>query len=42
MACRLDGTNPLSEPMLDYYLLDTKEEIQLNSNRNFYIFIQEN
>ena len=25
MACRLDGAKPLSEPMMEYYLLDPKE-----------------
>ena len=41
MACRLDGAKPLPEPMLEYCKLDP-EELQLNVNRNSYIFIQEN
>ena len=31
MACRLDGAKPLSESMMTYYLLDTKEHISEKS-----------
>ena len=40
MACRLAGTKPLSEPMLEYCQLDPWE--QINLNRNSHISIQEN
>ena len=42
MACRLDGTTPLSEPMLQYCYLNTKEQTSVKLMRNSNIFIQEN
>ena len=43
MACRLVGTKPLSEPMLEYIVnLTPGNKFQWNINRNSYIFIQEN
>ena len=43
MACRLDGTKPLSEPMLEYCELDPQEQkLQWIFNQNSWIFIQEN
>ena len=29
MACRLVGAKPLSEPMLEYYQLDPKEQTSM-------------
>ena len=29
MDCRIDGAKPLSEPMLEYYELDTWEQISV-------------
>ena len=45
MACRLDGAQPLSEPMLEYcYIVNWTlwNKFQWNFNRNSNIFIQEN
>ena len=42
MACRLVGTKPLSEPMLEYFHLTLRNILQWNFNRNSDIFIQEN
>ena len=43
MAWRLDGTKPLSEPMLEYIInLTLRNKLQWNLYQNFYIFIQEN
>ena len=44
MACCLLGAKPLSEPMLEYYYLDPKEQISWNFTHTFYsyIFIKEN
>ena len=42
MACRLAGAKLLSEPMLEYCLLDHMEQFQWNFNRNSNIFIHEN
>ena len=42
MACRLDGAKPLSEPMMEYRNWTLRNKFQWNSNRNSYIFIQEN
>ena len=39
MACHLDGSKPLSEPMLEYWWLDPREQ---NFNQNPNIFIEEN
>ena len=42
MACRLDGAEPLSEPMLEYCLLDPSNKLQWNLDKKLYLFIQEN
>ena len=42
MACRLDGVQPLSAPMLEYCYLDLRNKFQWNFNRSSHIFIQEN
>ena len=42
MDCRLDGTKQLSEPMLEYCLLDRRNKLQRNFNRNSNIFVQQN
>ena len=42
MACRLVGTKPLSEPMMDNFYLDHMEKTWLYFNQNSYIFIEEN
>ena len=42
MAWRLAGTKPLSEPVLEYCLMDIGSKLQWNLNRNLYIFTQEN
>ena len=42
MACRLFGTQPLSQPMLGYCQLDPCEQIRWNFNQNTQLFIQEN
>ena len=41
MACRLVGTKPLSEPLLDYCHLEPREH-RWNLKRNSYRFIEEN
>ena len=41
MFCRL-GDKPLSEPMLEYCLLYTTEQISVKSESKFEIFVQEN
>ena len=38
MACRLDGTKPLSEPMLTYYQLDPEEHISMKFYLKFKYF----
>ena len=38
MACRLDGTKPLSEPMLTYCQLDPKEHISMKFYLKFKYF----
>ena len=40
MACRLVGAKPLTEPMLEYCQLDSKEQTSVKFWSNF--FIQEN
>ena len=42
MACCLDDTKSLSEPMLEYCWLDPQEQTSMKFYRNWYIFIQEN
>ena len=42
MACRLFGAKPLPEPMLAYCQYDSWEQMSVNSNQNYIIFIQEN
>ena len=43
MACRLFGAKPLSEPMLEYCLLDHGEQISMQFfNQNTTIFTEEN
>ena len=42
MACRLFGAKPLSKSMLDYCLLDSKEQTSVKFNQNTKIFIHEN
>ena len=41
MACRLIGTNPLSEPMLPYCQLDPEEHILMKFDSNSKVYIQE-
>ena len=42
MACSLVCAKPLSEPMLEYYQMDPRNELQWNFYQNSFIFIQEN
>ena len=42
MACRLVGAKPLPEPMMEYCYLDPRNKLQINVNRNSYIFIKKN
>ena len=35
MACRLDGAKPLSEPMLEYCLLDPQEQTSVKFETKF-------
>ena len=42
MACRLLGDNQLSEPMMIYDQLDSREHIFINFVWNSRVFIQEN
>ena len=42
MACRLVGAKPLSEPVLEYYWFDPKEQTLVNTRQNFHIFLLEN
>ena len=41
MACRLFGTKPLSEPVLEFVNWNLRKQLQRNLKRNFYIFIHE-
>ena len=41
MACRLDGTKPLSEPMLRYCELDPWEQTSVNLNQGLFISFKE-
>ena len=42
MACHLDSTKPLSEPILDIVNLTLRNKLQWNFNQNSNTFIQEN
>ena len=42
MAWQQTGTKPLSEPMMTYCQLDSKEQTSVNFQSNTTIFIQEN
>ena len=42
MACHLVGAKPLSEPMIEYFVIGPLEKLQWNLNQSSYIFIQEN
>ena len=42
MACRLDDTKPLSEPVLEYCNWTLRNKLLWNLNQNSWIFIQEN
>ena len=42
MACSMFGSDPLSEPMLEYYQFTLGDKLQWNFNRNLKIFIHEN
>ena len=42
MTCRLDGTEQLAEPILEYCYLNPQEQTSVKSQSKLYIFIQEN